>query len=167
MYFTQRMWQHVPTQFERLTTLAIITALALSIGWAAGTYGPTVYTFVTTNNMPITAVVAPQPQAQQYVLGGHGELVAGANNALVAPIGIGSAAFTSLDPVEQQRRYNGQLYQSAHPVVVRASSAPIRPATTSQLFQDEINAATVPDLSSSGSDGFNRLVEMTTQRGPR
>ena len=131
MYLTQRMWHHVPAQFQRLSAFAIIAVLAFSVGWAAGTYGPAAYTFLTTgrNARPAAApasglripnsvaqapaaapaVVAPQPQAQRYLLGGHGELVAGASNvqaparttaASPALIGTGSA-------------YDGMPYRAA------------------------------------------------------
>jgi hypothetical protein len=100
------MWHHVPAQFQRLTAFAIMAVLAFSVGWTVGAYGPAAYTFLTTgrNARPAAApasglripnsvaqapaaapaVVAPQPQAQQYLLGGHGELVAGASNAAPA-----------------------------------------------------------------------------------
>ena len=105
MYLTQRMWHHVPAQFQRLSAFAIIAVLAFSVGWAAGAYGPAAYTFLTTdrNAAPVAAppaglripnsvaqapaaapaVAAPQPQ--RYLLGGHGELIPGASNAVVAP----------------------------------------------------------------------------------
>jgi hypothetical protein len=138
MYLTQRKWHHVPAQFQRLTAFAIITVLAFSVGWAAGAYGPAAYTFLTTgrNAAPAAApavapasglripnsvaqapaaaqaVVAPQaqaqryllgghgelvaaqPQAQRYLLGGHGELVPGASNA--APVVNSQALFTDM-----------------------------------------------------------------------
>ncbi len=106
MYLTQRKWHHVPAQFQRLSAFAMIAVLAFSVGWAAGTYGPAAYTFVTTNRNAAPAaapasglripnsvaqapavapaVVAPQPQAQRYLLGGHGELVVGASNTQAA-----------------------------------------------------------------------------------
>jgi hypothetical protein len=123
MYLTQRMWHHVPAQFQRLSAFAIIAVLAFSVGWAAGAYGPAAYTFLTTdrNAAPVAAppaglripnsvaqaparppapglripnsvaqapAAAPAvvaPQAQRYLLGGHGELVPGTSNAVVAP----------------------------------------------------------------------------------
>ena len=106
MYLTQRMWHHVPAQFQRLTAFAIIAALAFSIGWAAGTYGPAAYTFLTTNRMPTTAVVASQ--SQQYLLGGHGELAAGASNAQAA------LRITAASPalIGSGSAYDGQSYRS-------------------------------------------------------
>src|SRR5436190_8002316 len=82
MHTSQQIWRHFTPKTQLLLALALVSVLAYSAGLASGTYGrATAPLALPTNRLPATAVEAPQPQAQRYLLGGHGQLVAGASNA--------------------------------------------------------------------------------------
>jgi hypothetical protein len=84
LHTPQRMWHGFAPNALLALALGLI-ALAFSVGLASGLYGRTAYTFLTTDrNAAPAPVAAPQPQAQRYLLGGHGELAAGASNAEAA-----------------------------------------------------------------------------------
>jgi hypothetical protein len=101
MHSPQQIWRRFTPKTQLLLALALVSVLAYSAGLASGIYGrATAPLDLTTNRLPTRAVVAPQPQAQRYLLGGHGELVAAASNgqaaarinsASAALIGSGSA----------------------------------------------------------------------------
>jgi hypothetical protein len=80
-----------------------------------------------------SAVVGASQAAPRYLLGGHGELVAGASNAQAA------RRITAVSPalIGTGSAYNGQLYQAAPPVAAPASPALIGTgsAYNGQLYQ--------------------------------
>ena len=109
MYTPRQIWRQVTPKAQLLLALSLIAVLAFSAGLASGIYGrATAPLALTTNGLPTTAVVVPQPQAQRYLLGGHGELVAGASNAQAA------SHITAASPalIGSGSAYDGQSYRS-------------------------------------------------------
>ena len=80
MYTPRQIWHHVTPKAQLLIAFSLVTVLAFSAGLASGIYGRVTYPYLTADSNAVPVVAQP-PQAQRYLLGGHGELVAGASNA--------------------------------------------------------------------------------------
>ncbi|MDQ5850636.1 MAG: hypothetical protein M3380_00935, partial [Chloroflexota bacterium] len=73
MYRTQRMWQHVSAQGQRRIALALVAALAFTVGAAFGAYGSRVYSVLTATRQVArpagTSPVADHRAAPAQVVG--------------------------------------------------------------------------------------------------
>jgi hypothetical protein len=125
MHTPRQIWRQVTPKAQQLIALSLIAVLAFSAGLASGIYGRATYLpTLTTNGLPTTAVVVPQPQAQRYLLGGHGELVAGASNAQAAPrITAASPALIGSGSAYDGGQYGAAARRSANAPVIGSGSA--------------------------------------------